>query len=174
MSRFNRRNTRLLFREIFRLGRGRGWNFTQSSMFLDFLAGNQTYRCTPWGNPTRNVFGWQRPCYLLGEGFAPSYKALMEETDWDGYGTGNYEKCANCMVHCGYEPTAVLDTLSHPLKAAVVALRGPRLDGAMAADIPLDGQRPAQDVFAKVVEDGLKQIEAQGGTKKAGSRRQSA
>ncbi len=170
----NRRNTKLLFREVFQLGRGRGWNFTQSSMFLDFLAGNQSYRCTPWGNPTRNVFGWQRPCYLLGEGFAPSFKALMEETDWDSYGTGNYEKCANCMVHCGYEPTAVLDTLSHPLKAAAVALRGPRLDGPMAADIPLDGQRPARDVYAKVVEDGLKQIEAKGGAETLGSRRQRA
>src|SRR3546814_11138318 len=80
-------------------------------MLLDFLAGNQQYRCTPWGNPTRNVFGWQRPCYLLGEGYASSFKELMEETDWDGYGTGNYEKCANCMVHCGYEPTAVTDTV---------------------------------------------------------------
>ena len=86
-------------------------------MFLDFLAGNQEYHCTPWGNPTRNVFGWQRPCYLLGEGYAPSFKELMEETDWDSYGTGNYEKCADCMVHCGYEATAVNDTVAHPLKA---------------------------------------------------------
>ena len=82
---------------------------------MDFLAGNQDYRCTPWGNPTRNVFGWQRPCYLLSEGYADSFRALLEETDWESYGTGNYEKCANCMVHCGYEATAVADTLAHPL-----------------------------------------------------------
>ena len=100
----NRTRTKQLFRDIFRRGKGaRNWSFNQSSLFLDFLAGNQEYHCTPWGNPTRNVFGWQRPCYLLGEGYVRSFKELMEETDWDSYGTGNYEKCADCMVHCGYE-----------------------------------------------------------------------
>ena len=80
----NRTRTKQLFRDIFRKGRGaRNWSFNQSSLFLDFLAGNQDYHCTPWGNPTRNVFGWQRPCYLLGEGYARSFKELMEETDWD-------------------------------------------------------------------------------------------
>jgi len=83
---------------------------------LDFLAGNESYRCTPWGNPTRNVFGCKRPCYLLGRGCAPTFKALIEETDWDHYGTGNNPKCANCMAHCGYEATAVNDTIKHPLK----------------------------------------------------------
>jgi len=151
----NRHNTRTLFRDILRLGRGRGWTFSQSSLFLDFLAGNQTYRCAPWGFPTRNVFGWQRPCYLLNEGHADSYKSLIEETDWDSYGTGNYEKCADCMMHCGYESTAVADTIAHPLKALAVALLGPQLDGPMAPDIPLDGQRPASDVYSKVVEEGL-------------------
>jgi hopanoid biosynthesis associated radical SAM protein HpnH len=90
------------------LPRGRGaraWSFSQSGLFLDFLAGNRDYHCTPWGNPTRNVFGWQRPCYLLGEAIAASFRELMDETDWDAYGTGNYEKCANCMVHSGYEAT---------------------------------------------------------------------
>ena len=77
-----------------------------SGLFLDFLAGNREYHCTPWGMPTRNVFGWQKPCYLLGEGYAKTFKELMETTDWDTYGTGRYEKCANCMAHCGYEPTA--------------------------------------------------------------------
>ena len=139
-----RRKTKERFRAIFRRGRGRGWRFSQSSLFLDFLAGNQTYKCTPWGNPTRNVFGWQRPCYLLGEGYAPSFKALMEETEWDRYGTGNYEKCADCMVHCGYEATAVADTLRHPLKALRVALGGVRTEGEMAPDIPLEGARPAE------------------------------
>ena len=81
------------------------------------MADNQTYHCTPWGNPTRNVFGWQRPCYLLGEGYVRTFKELMEETDWDSYGVGNYEKCSNCMVHCGFEATAVTDSFRHPLKA---------------------------------------------------------
>ena len=147
----NRQQTKTLFRDVFRLGRGRNWVFSQSSLFLDFLAGNQSYRCTPWGNPTRNIFGWQRPCYLLNEGYAPSFRSLMEETDWDGYGTGNYEKCADCMVHCGYEPTAVNDTLSSPWKALKVALAGPRSDGPFAPDIPLAGQRPAEFVFDDLV-----------------------
>ena len=161
----NRRNTKMLFREIFKLGRGKGWNFNQSSLFLDFLAGNQTYACTPWGNPTRNVFGWQRPCYLLGEGYAQSFRQLMEETDWDSYGTGNYEKCADCMVHSGYEASAVRDTMQHPLKALKVSLFGPKLEGSMAPDIPLDKQRPAQNVYDKVVADGVARLEAQGRTK---------
>ncbi len=97
---------RCCFRDIFRRGKGKKWSFGQSPLFLDFLAGNQTYHCTPWGNPTRNVFGWQRPCYLLGEGYAKTYRELMDETDWDKYGTGNYEKCADCMVHSGFEATA--------------------------------------------------------------------
>jgi hopanoid biosynthesis associated radical SAM protein HpnH len=124
-----------LFREVFELARGRRWRFNQSALYLDFLAGNQSYRCTPWGNPTRNIFGWQKPCYLLvDEGYAPTFRALMEETDWDAYGTGRHPKCADCMVHCGYEPTAVNDTLSHPLKALANSVRGPRTTGEMAPD----------------------------------------
>jgi len=138
-----RQTTKQLFRDIFRLGRERTgnqrWIFNQSSLFLDFLAGNQTYQCTAWGNPTRNVFGWQRPCYLLvDEGYAPSFKSLMEDTDWNAYGSGRNPKCANCMAHCGYEPTAVNDAVAHPLKTLSVALRGPRIDGAMVPDIPLN------------------------------------
>ena len=148
-----RRKSKQLFRDVFALGKGRGWRFTQSSLFLDFLAGNQTYRCTPWGNPTRNVFGWQRPCYLLNEGYAPSFRALMEETDWPSYGTGNYEKCADCMVHCGYEPTAVADTVVHPLKALKTAIAGVRTSGAMAPEIPLGGQRRAEYVFDGLVRE---------------------
>jgi hopanoid biosynthesis associated radical SAM protein HpnH len=130
--------TKQLFRNIFRLGRGRNWRLNHSSLFLDFLAGNQSYRCTPWGNPTRNVFGWQRPCYLLvDEGYAPTFKALMEETDWARYGTGNNPKCANCMAHCGYEPTAVKDAINHPLKALKVSLHGPNLDGPFAPELPI-------------------------------------
>jgi hopanoid biosynthesis associated radical SAM protein HpnH len=150
----NRQKTKRLFRDIFSRGRGRGWKLSHSSLYLDFLAGNQEYRCTPWGNPTRNIFGWQRPCYLLGEGYARSFKELMETTDWDRYGTGAYEKCANCMAHCGYEPTAVSDTFRHPLKALGVARHGPRTEGPMAAEIPLDGQRPAEFVFEDLVKTG--------------------
>src|SRR6201996_172866 len=126
----NRNKTKGLFRDIFRRGKnGKAWNFTASPLFLDFLAGNQTFHCTPWGNPTRNVFGWQRPCYLLGEGYARTFKELMEDTDWDKYGTGNYEKCADCMVHSGYEATAVADTVTKPWKALSLALRGVRTEG---------------------------------------------
>ncbi len=115
----NREKTKTLFRQIFSRGNGgKAWPFFQSKLFLDFLAGNRTYQCTPWGNPTRTVFGWQRPCYLLGEGYAASFKELMEETDWDSYGTGNYEKCADCMVHCGFEATAVEDAFKHPAAGA--------------------------------------------------------
>jgi hopanoid biosynthesis associated radical SAM protein HpnH len=147
----NRQKTKELFRDIFRRGKGRRWRFSQSSLFLDFLAGNQTYHCTPWSNPTRNIFGWQRPCYLLGEGYVPTFKQLMEETEWERYGTGNYEKCADCMVHCGYEGTAVADTVAKPWKALKVALFGVKTDGEMAPDIVLDSARPAEYVFEKVV-----------------------
>ena len=154
-----RERTKRLFREIFRRGRGgRAWAFSQSSLFLDFLAGNREYRCTPWGNPTRNVFGWQRPCYLLGEGYARSFRELMEETDWDAYGTGNYEKCADCMVHSGYEATAVQDAVHHPFTALTVGLRGVRTDGAMAPEIALTRQRPARYVFSTHVEQKLAEI----------------
>jgi hopanoid biosynthesis associated radical SAM protein HpnH len=153
----NRRRTKVLFRGIF-AHRRRPWSFNQSSLFLDFLAGNQAYHCTPWGNPTRNVFGWQRPCYLLGEGYAKSFKELMEDTDWDSYGTGNYEKCADCMVHSGYEATAVLDSVRHPFKALGVALRGVRTEGEMAPEIPLDRQRPAEYVLSKHVEEALSRL----------------
>jgi len=153
----NRRRTKELFRGIFAHG-ARRWSFNQSGLFLDFLAGNQSYRCTPWGNPTRNYFGWQRPCYLLGEGYAKTFKELMEDTDWDAYGTGNYEKCADCMVHSGYEATAVMDSVRNPLKLAQVALRGIRTEGDMAAEIPLDRQRPAKYVFSRHVEDAMSRL----------------
>ena len=156
----NRRKAKELFREIFRRGRGKGWKFNQSALFLDFLAGNQRYQCTPWGKPTRNVFGWQRPCYLLGEGYARSFQELMETTDWDRYGTGNYEKCADCMVHSGYEATAVRDAVTHPWKALRVALRGPKVEGAMAPEIPLENQRPAEQVFSGHVERAMARLQA--------------
>jgi hopanoid biosynthesis associated radical SAM protein HpnH len=126
-----------LFREIFRRRRGRSWSFNHSSLFLDFLAGNQTYQCTPWSNPTYNVFGWQRPCYLLtDEGYAPTYRSLIEDTAWERYGVGRNPRCDNCMAHCGFEGTAVNDAFAHPLKALKTALRGPKLAGPMAPELP--------------------------------------
>ncbi len=89
-----------------------GWQFNQSPLFLDFLMGRREYQCTPWGNPTYNVFGWQKPCYLLQEGYTRTFQELMELTEWEKYGTGRNEKCADCMVHCGYEASAVEDTFS--------------------------------------------------------------
>jgi len=139
----NRRNTKELFRDVLRRGQGKNWLLSHSVLFLDFLTGNQEYMCTPWGMPTRNVFGWQKPCYLLGEGYARSFRELMDGTDWDSYGTGRYEKCANCMAHCGYEPTAAMDALAHPVKALMVGLRGPRLTGPMAPEIDMTRQRKA-------------------------------
>lgn len=134
-----RRGAMQLFRDVFKLGRLRDkakrWRFNHSSLYLDFLAGNQNYQCTAWGNPTRNVFGWQKPCYLLvGEGFSNSYREMVDEVDWSLWGVGRNPKCTNCMVHCGFEPTAVNDAVSNPLKAAWVAIRGPRTDGPMASD----------------------------------------
>ncbi len=154
----NRRKSKELFRDIFRRGRGRGWKFNQSALFLDFLAGNERYSCTPWGKPTRNVFGWQRPCYLLGEGYAKSFAELMETTDWDRYGTGNYEKCADCMVHSGYEATAVTETIRRPWRALAQVMRGIRTEGPMAPEIPLDRQRPADYVFSRHVEQAMAEI----------------
>jgi hopanoid biosynthesis associated radical SAM protein HpnH len=155
----NRQKTKTLFRDIFRAGQGKKWRFSQSSLFLDFLAGNQRYHCTPWGNPTRNIFGWQRPCYLLNEGYAASFRELMGSTNWESYGTGNYEKCADCMVHCGYEATAVADTIGSPLKALGAYLKGPRTSGEMAPEIPLAEQRPATYVFEDFVEQSLAEPE---------------
>jgi hopanoid biosynthesis associated radical SAM protein HpnH len=105
-----RGRTRRLFRAMLS-NRKKTWRFNQSPLFLEYLMGKRTYKCTPWGMPTYNIFGWQKPCYLLQDGYAESYKELMETTEWDSYGTesGN-PQCANCMVHCGYEPSSVDDT----------------------------------------------------------------
>ena len=162
-----RERTYNIFRDIFRMGKERAkagktkWRFSQSSLFMDFLAGNQSYECTPWGLPTRNVFGWQKPCYLLGEGFVKTYKELIETTEWEKYGTGKYEKCADCMVHCGYEPTAANDAFDNPLKAAWVALRGIKTEGAFAKQIDLSKQRPAEYVFSQHVQEALVQVHAE-------------
>jgi hopanoid biosynthesis associated radical SAM protein HpnH len=156
----NRKKTKELFRKVFELGKGKGWKFMHSGIFLDFLAGNQEFGCTPWGMPARNIFGWQKPCYLLGEGTTQTFKELMETTDWDSYGTGKYEKCANCMAHCGYEPTAADVTFSNPLKALWLTLRGIRTSGPMAPEIALEKQRPAQYVFSSQVQMKLSEMRA--------------
>ncbi len=162
-----RRKTKELFRKVFALGKGKGWQLMHSGMFIDFLAGNQEAHCTPWGMPTRNIFGWQKPCYLLGEGYAKTFAELMDTTDWDSYGTGAYEKCANCMAHCGYEPTAADMTIKNPLKALKLALFGVKTEGEMAPEISLANQRPAKYNFSEQVEKTLTQLNAEKAQKAA-------
>ncbi len=155
----NRAKTKQFFRDVLKRGRGgKAWKFTQSPLFLDFLAGNQTYECSPWSMPARTVFGWQKPCYLLGEGYVKTFKELMEDTDWDSYGVGKYEKCADCMVHCGFEGTAAADSVKNPLKMFMVSARGVKTDGAMAPEIDLSNQRSANYVFSDHVERKLTEI----------------
>ena len=146
-----------LFREIFKRGRRTGarlggartrWSFNHSGLFLDFLAGNQAYQCTPWSTPTYNLFGWQRPCYLLtDEGHASSFKSLMEDTAWDKYGVGRNPACDNCMAHCGFEGTAVNDAFSSSVQGAQGGLVGPAADGS-------DGARAARDCTATAIMSG--------------------
>jgi len=155
----NRERTKQFFRDVFRRGDGgKAWSFTNSPLFLDFLAGNQSYECTPWSMPLRTIFGWQKPCYLLGEGYVATFKELMEGTDWDKYGVGKYEKCSDCMVHCGFEGTAATDSIRHPLKMMKVARQGVRTEGPMAPDIDLSNARPAEDVYSSHVERELARI----------------
>jgi hopanoid biosynthesis associated radical SAM protein HpnH len=108
-----REETKKLFRDALGPAAERGWKFNHSPLYLDFLKGEREYQCTPWGSPNFSVLGWQRPCYLFSEGgYARTFRELMETTDWDAYGTGRHEKCANCMVHSGYEPSAVEDSMA--------------------------------------------------------------
>ncbi len=156
-----RERTKNFFRDVFRRGDGgKRWTFTNSPLFLDFLAGNQTYECTPWSMPLRTVFGWQKPCYLVGEGYVDTFAELMEGTDWDQYGVGKYEKCSNCMVHCGFEGTAASDSIRNPLKMFQIGRKGIRTEGPMAPDIDLSNARPAQDVHSTHVERELAKIKA--------------
>jgi hopanoid biosynthesis associated radical SAM protein HpnH len=108
-----RERTKDFFRRVFA---GKRWDFNHSPLFLEFLQGKREYQCTPWGNPNYSVLGWQKPCYLMADGYAHTFQELMDETDWDRYGTGRDPRCADCMVHCGYEPTAVMDAVSSPVK----------------------------------------------------------
>jgi hopanoid biosynthesis associated radical SAM protein HpnH len=113
--------TRRLFQAAFAGGRRRRWRLNHSPLFLDFLEGKVDFQCTAWGIPSYSLFGWQRPCYLMADGYAKTYKELLETTDWDRYGRGRDPRCENCMAHCGYEPTAVLAT-SHSLKESLRAV----------------------------------------------------
>jgi len=103
--------TRQLFKEAFSEKHRRRWRLNHSPMFLDFLEGKVDFQCTAWGIPSYSVFGWQRPCYLMGDGYAKSYHELVETTDWTAYGRGRDPRCENCMAHCGYEPSAVIASL---------------------------------------------------------------
>ena len=122
----SRDETQSLFRQLL-AKRPRRWQFNQTPLFLEFLQGNYELECTPWGNPTYNLFGWQRPCYLLDEGYCETFAELMETTEWENYGraSGN-EKCRDCMVHSGYEPSAVnatFNTLSGLLRTTRLTMR---------------------------------------------------
>ncbi|MEM9011282.1 MAG: adenosyl-hopene transferase HpnH [Pseudomonadota bacterium] len=159
----NRKRTKEFFREVWKIGETRGtaksWSLSHSPIFLDFLLGNQEMMCTPWGMPTRNVFGWQKPCYLLGEGYVKSFRELMETTDWDKYGTGNYEKCADCMAHCGYEPTAANIAFSNPLRMLKLAFRGLRTEGPMAPEIDLSRARKGEEHHERIVAEEMARLQ---------------
>ncbi|MEL6479858.1 MAG: adenosyl-hopene transferase HpnH [Pseudomonadota bacterium] len=158
----NRKRTKEFFREVFRIGKERGtqkkWTLSHSPIFLDFLLGNQEMQCTPWGMPTRNVFGWQKPCYLLGEGYAKTYKELIEETEWEKYGTGNYEKCGDCMAHCGYEPTAANIAFSNPLSMLKLAFKGLRTEGPMAPEIDMSNAREGEEHHERIVSEEMAKL----------------
>ncbi|WP_190813087.1 adenosyl-hopene transferase HpnH [Saccharopolyspora pogona] len=115
--------TRELFRKVFADGRRKKWRFNHSPLFLDFLEGKVDFKCTAWAIPSYSLYGWQRPCYLMNDGYAGSYQELLADTDWSAYGRGRDPRCANCMAHCGYEPTAVLATMGS-LRESIRALRG--------------------------------------------------
>jgi hopanoid biosynthesis associated radical SAM protein HpnH len=155
-----------LFRDIFKRARQarRRWSFNHSGLFLDFLAGNQAYQCTPWSTPTYNIFGWQRPCYLLSdEGHAPSFQSLMQDTQWEQYGVGHNPRCDNCMAHCGFEGTAVDDAFAHPLKMMIRAVFGPRVSGPMAPELPFlyEERPPAPPLVAIPVSEVKRSSRAQ-------------
>ncbi len=115
--------TRELFRKAFGDGNRKRWRLNHSPLFLDFLEGKVDYQCTAWGIPSYSIFGWQRPCYLMSDGYTKTYKELVETTDWSKYGRGRDPRCANCMAHCGYEPSAVLATMDN-LKESLRAFAG--------------------------------------------------
>ncbi len=140
--------TREFFRRVFARPERRRWRFNQSPLFLEFLTGARDYDCTPWGIPAYSIFGWQRPCYLLQEGYAKSFRELVDETRWEDYGprSGN-PKCRDCMVHSGFEASAVIDSFSSA-RGMLAMLRalvfGPRVPAAPAAPAPAAARRAPQ------------------------------
>jgi hopanoid biosynthesis associated radical SAM protein HpnH len=127
----------------------RGWKFNQSPLYIEYLKGNWQLECSPWGSPTYNLFGWQKPCYLLDEGYVATFAELMALTDWESYGhaSGN-PKCRDCMMHCGHEPTAVQETFSSWRGFAATAwlsVIGPRwLPGKRSTSAPSPAETPAE------------------------------
>jgi hopanoid biosynthesis associated radical SAM protein HpnH len=114
--------TRELFKKAFADGRRKKWRLNHSPLFLDFLEGKVDFDCTAWAIPSYSLKGWQKPCYLMADGYVETYQELLDTTDWDSYGRGKDPRCENCMAHCGYEPTAVLATMSslkESIRAAV-------------------------------------------------------
>ncbi len=157
----NRERTKKMFREILARGNGgKNWEFTNSSLFMDFLAGNQTYECTPLVHAAADRV-------RLAEALLPARRRLCEDLQGaDGrhrvekYGVGKYEKCANCMVHCGFEGTAATDAIKHPLKMLPILMKGIKTEGEMAPEIDLSRQRPAEFTFSRHVEHKMSQIRA--------------
>ena len=143
-----------LFRGIFENPK-KQWKFNQSPLFVEFLMGRIDFECTPWGNPTYNLFGWQRPCYLLQEGYVKTFQQLMEETDWDRYGrrSGN-DKCKDCMVHCGFEASSVdytFGSLRGFVRTAVASVAGiGRSNGKKVAPLFVPANRPNKQNLASV------------------------
>ncbi|MCH2584483.1 MAG: adenosyl-hopene transferase HpnH [Planctomycetes bacterium] len=141
----HRERTRGLFRRILSAPR-KGWRFNQSPLLLEFLMGGEgrDYHCTPWGNPTYNLFGWQKPCYLLQEGYTETFDELMETTDWDQYGHDKNEKCRDCMVHSGYEATAVDQTFGS-LRGFLATVRATLLGYRWSGDDVIENSDGAAD-----------------------------
>ena len=122
----NVERTHALFREAFAGDRRKKWRLNHSPLFLDFLEGKVDFSCTAWGIPSYSVLGWQRPCYLMSDGYASSYRELIDTTPWEKYGRGRDERCGNCMAHCGYEPTAVVATSASLRESLRAAKRQPQ------------------------------------------------
>jgi len=116
--------TRELFKSAFGDGRRKRWRLNHSPVFLDFLEGKIDLQCTAWGIPSYSLFGWQKPCYLMADGYTETYQELLETTEWDKYGRGRDPRCDNCMAHCGYEPTAVLKATGSIKESLRAVLQG--------------------------------------------------
>jgi hopanoid biosynthesis associated radical SAM protein HpnH len=144
-----RERTRDFFRRVFGRPGSRKWKFNQSPLFLEFLTGARDYDCTPWGIPAYSIFGWQRPCYLLQEGYAKSFRELIDETRWERYGpkSGN-PKCQDCMVHSGFEASAVIDSFSSP-RGMLAMLRalvfGPRVPAPASGPLRRHAAPPPEE-----------------------------